>query len=331
MDYLKLFERAAKMLWQRKILWLFGFLSLFGGCGSNNLGTNFSSNYSNSSSGSLSRSSTDFVGRLVTDYLPLLIVGAILLFLLGIALFILGYIARAGLIDMTAGYESGSAPTVGEGFGKGSHYWLKLLGIDLVLFAPVTIALLIVIGVIVAVIVVSAPGAASVFGTSGSEGSGALAGSVFGGICGLLVLIGILVIVMIPVMIFLGVLQVLAHRACVVGGEGVFSSIGSGYRLIRTRFGDVALVWLLRAVIGIPIGVVMLLPGLLFIGIPLAVMLFNVIVGAILMIPGGLAMLFLLGVVEAFTSIVWTLAYREIAAPTPAAASEGAPAPAPAT
>lgn len=326
LDYMNIYERALKMTWQRKILWLFGFLSLFGGCGANNVGTNFNYNFSGGGGGGSSSSpfSNPHVLEQLRTYLPIIILGAIFLFLIGIVLFVVGYIARAGLIKMASEFDSGGNPGAGAGFGAGAHYWLRLLGIDLTIFLPVFFVVLILIGLAVLVIVLLAPGMFSGFGSSAPDRSAAA----FGGVCLIFVLIGFLILLLIPVIIFLGVLQTLAHRACVLDDRPVFDSIRSGYRLIRTRFGDVALVWLIRLAIGIGVSLAMLLVVLLVIGIPIALMFVNVFVGVLLLIPGGFVILFLSGVVEAFTSAAWTLAYKDMTAPAvlPAAAAPAVPA-----
>lgn len=308
LDFMKIYERAVRMIWQRKILWLFGFLSLFGGCGSNNIGTNFNSNFSSTSDGGggLGGLRAD---QFVRDYLVLLIVIALFLILLGIVLMVLGYIARAGLIHLASEYGEGAAPTAGEGFSAGSHYWLKLLAIDLVLYAPIVLAIVLFVLVIALIVWMAVPGASA--GIASGE-TGAVFGALGGAVCLVLAVFGVMILVLIPVMILLGVLQILAHRACVLGGEGIFDSIRWGYRTIRTRFGDVALMWLIRVAIGIAISIVMMLVGLLVVGIPIAIMFLNVIVGAIFLLPGVLVLLFLSGIVEAFTSAAWTLAYKDM-------------------
>lgn len=328
LDYLKIFERAARMIWERKILWLFGFLSLFGGCGANNFSSNFSSySFSGSSGGETGALRADQLQRLMTDYLPIVIIVATFLILVGIVLMVIGYVARAGLIYMASGYDAGGAPGAGEGFSRGGHYWLKLLGIDIVLFLPVAVGIFIFAVIAAIIIAVTVPGFASA--ARGSALSGAVSG---GAVCLIFILIGVMILLLIPALIFLGVLQILAHRACVLDDDGVMDSIRTGYRLIKTRFGDVALMWLLRLVIGIAISIVLAIVLLLVIGVPIALMLVNVIIGMIALIPGVLIAMFLSGVIEAFTSAAWTIAYREMTAGEAAVpAATPPPAPAPAT
>lgn len=327
LDYLSIFERAWKITWRHKILWLFGLLSLSGSC---NSGSGYNSSYS-SSSGSGSSSSSRALQQaqeFFANYWPVLLVVLFVLIIVGIIVLVIGYIARGGLIHMASEFDSGSDPKAGEGFRKGSHYWLKLLGIDFTLFAPLVLLTLLVVGIIVLVAVLASPGILSSV-TGGSSDAAAAAGSTVGAICCIFGVVGLLIVLMIPVVIYLGVLQVFAQRECVLDDKRVFDSIRASHRLIRTRFGDVALVWLIRLVIGMVIGIAMLLVGLVVIGIPAALILVNAIVGIVSMIPGVFVMILLAAVLEAFSSTAWTMAYRDLKATEPAA--QPAPSTAPAT
>lgn len=328
LDYLNIFERAWKITWRHKILWLFGFLSLFGSCSSN---SNYNPGSSGSSSGGTGGGSAERFAEQAQEFLahywPLVLIIGLFLLLVSIALLVVGYIARGGLIHMAAQFDSGAAPKAGEGFRRGMHYWLRLLGIDFVLFAPLVVLILVLVGIGVLVAVLASPGLLAGLG-GGSDAAATAAGGVAGGICCIFALVGLFIVVLIPVVIFLGVLQVLAHRACVLDDERVLDAVRKGYRLIRTRFGDVALVWLIRLVIGIVIGIATLLAALILFGLPIALIFVNVFLGIALMIPGVVVMALVTAVIEAFSSAAWTIAYRDLTAPAP---EQPATIPAPAT
>ncbi len=312
LDYLKLLERSARMVWKHKILWLFGFLSALGGGGwSSYTGRPGSSGQDTAGAERIIEQGREAIAA----YLPLIVLAVGVLLLIGLVLFVLGYIARGGLIGLASSYAADRPANVGDGFQIGWRFWLRLLGIDLVLFLPLLFGLAIVVGAVVAVTVI----------LSGGD-SPAQAGAGIAFLCLLFAGIAVLVIVLIPLIIFLSLLQLLAHRSAVLSCTGVLDSIRDAYAMLRRHFWDVVLVWLMRLVIGIGISFVTFLLGVMLLGIPIAVMLVSVIAGVILLLPGLLVLLFVTGVVTAFTSVLWTLAYEDIKLlPQPSAAAPPPP------
>jgi hypothetical protein len=137
------------------------------------------------------------------------------------------------------------------------------------------------------------------------------------------------------------ILQII-WRECVIADLGVFDSIRTGWRLLKSNFKDVFVMWLILVgvqiaffILSIPVilllvGIGILIAGVLgvlvFLGgqvvseaagaIP-AIILGLVIFIAVLSIP----LLFLNGLKETYLSTAWTLVYREITM-TPRVAAE---------
>jgi len=300
-DYIKLLERSAKMIWEHKILWLFGFLTALGGCGGYNSSFQFTGGGDSDRAG---ERIVEQVESVVEQYLPLIIIGALILLFFAIIFLVIAYVARGGLIAMADAIDSARPVSLPHGVVAGGRYALRLFFIDLVLFGPFVLVLSVLVAAVV-LLVVAATGSSS----QPLQAAGAVVA------CLGFAVVAVLLVVLIPVGIFLSVLRLLAHRHAVLSQAPVFDSIRLGYSLIRRRFADVAIVWLMRLVVGIIITFVLFVVGLLVLGIPTALLFFNVILGAVLLAPGLLLMVFLSGIVEAFTSVLWTLAFRELTAP----------------
>jgi hypothetical protein len=118
----------------------------------------------------------------------------------------------------------------------------------------------------------------------------------------------------------LSVLWRLAVRACVLEGYGVRQSIARAWAMLREHLGSLALVWLILLGVGVGVTIVIGLPLALVAMLLGTVALLTVLVSPLL--PLALALIGGLltwlvgaafrGVVETFTSAVWTLAYREL-------------------
>jgi hypothetical protein len=119
----------------------------------------------------------------------------------------------------------------------------------------------------------------------------------------------------------LRVLETLSIRALVLEDRGVWGSIRRGWNIFTSNLGDVVVVWLIFFLIGIGVFVIVGLPlaAIAFAAIlPLALMAVSspifivplVLVGILLGLVGAA----IRGVVEAYSSSVWTLAYRQFVA-----------------
>jgi hypothetical protein len=117
-----------------------------------------------------------------------------------------------------------------------------------------------------------------------------------------------------------GVLRRLAVRACVLEGHGVRESIAASWSGLRRHPGPLMVVWLVLAVLGAGVTVVLVVAlGLMAMALIVVVSLVAIVLPqsfTVLALIAGLSV-WLVGagvnsVVEGFTSIVWTLAYRDL-------------------
>ncbi len=85
-----------------------------------------------------------------------------------------------------------------------------------------------------------------------------------GGIAAFIGIIGIAMLVLVPLGIVLGVLQMLAVRYAMLEDRSWSASISAGWELLKARFKDVALMWLLLVAVSIGYGIALVIPILLF-------------------------------------------------------------------
>ena len=112
----------------------------------------------------------------------------------------------------------------------------------------------------------------------------------------------------------------MAVRACVLEGHGVRGSINAAWRGLRRHPGPLMVVWLVLAVLGIGVMVVLIVAlGLMAVALIVVVSLAAFASPQLFAVLALLAWLlvWLVGaavssVIEAFTSAVWTLAYRDL-------------------
>lgn len=296
-DYLDCIKRALTATWRHKGLWLFGFFVALGGGG----GGNWSSNTRGFSSGS-----SEMRGRLAdidwASLLPIIIAVLVMGFVVWLVLFVMRLISQGALVSMARDIERGASPGVADGFKAGSGFWLRILGVELVLAIPLVLVVMLIAGV--AVLLAFGAGA---FGTLAQRGGEtAAATGVLGTVCGVLALIGVALVVLIPLVVVVSVLMDLSRRYVVLFDQGVFAAVGSGWRTFRGRFKDVALMWLLMLVVGLIVGLATAFAGLALVGPGIALMIFNPLAGIILLLPGLLVLFFLSGVIAAFQSVAWT-------------------------
>jgi hypothetical protein len=141
----------------------------------------------------------------------------------------------------------------------------------------------------------------------------------------LVVAVGTILLLPLLVVVFvvLDIVAQFALRALVVGGEGVFASIGSGYRLFRHNVGRSLLLLLIQVGIALGVGGVMFtvlaIAGLLL-SIPVTVLSSSgqnaaavsvgVVLGLILSVP----FIVLTSAIGVFHQAYWTLAYLRLTA-----------------
>ncbi|MGI6210026.1 MAG: DUF7544 domain-containing protein, partial [Anaerolineae bacterium] len=242
MDHFGVVRRAWEITWRYRMLWVFGLLlaacsgGAGGGGGGGNTGYRFNA-------GDLGRpfgrqfmlpDLAPVVGTILTAIAVAIVLG--LLFAL-IAV-VIRYLSETTLIRAVDDYEeTGIRRTLGEGIRMGwSWRAARLFLIDLLISIPVGIAFLILILVALSPLLLW---------VTGSETAGLIGTVATIGLVVLLVMLGLLVAAAISL------LRPFFYRAAVLEDLGVFEAISRGFRIVRERFKDAAVMWLI--VLGIQI------------------------------------------------------------------------------
>jgi len=228
MDYGYVLSRAWKIIWEHKVLWIFGILVGLGNSGG--------------SGGSAANGNVTWTTDQVPPWLEnfafnfsdtqgiLLLCGAILFGLLLVALIIfLATIGKIGIIRGVSEVELGAQVSrlrFGELFRLSTPYFWRVFGMYF----------LVVLAFIVAIIVLAVPLVLSIVG-------------IFCLIC------------LVPLAAFLifAVLE-LAANAIVIENLGAIEGLKRSWMLVRTKFGPVFVMWLILFVIGLLGGFILALP-----------------------------------------------------------------------
>jgi hypothetical protein len=311
MDLGYVLRRAWEITCQHKALWLFGFLVSLG-----TVGARVGIGSGGSRGGRIGREYPPEVQRAVSGFLssPYFIVAVVALVLLavaiGVGLTVLGALGRAALVDQVQAAEDRGGVSLRAGWQAGGrHLWAVFL-IRLLLGLPAA-------GVTLTGVL---PAMAMLFWVAGQERPEVVIPGVFALPVALLTCVFPAICLAVMLSVPLSVLWRLAVRACVLEGYGVRQSIARAWAMLREHLGSVALVWLIllgvevgvTIVIGLPLALVAMLLGtvaLLMVLVSPLLPLALVLIGGLLTWQVGAAFS---GVVETFTSAVWTLAYREL-------------------
>ena len=351
-DPIKILQRAWHILWNYRTLWVLGLiLALAAGSsvnGSGNNGMQFqedSQSYEGPSFGSVQEAIDYFRGelnKLFTEGIPeanitgealsafLWTVGVFVLFmvLISIAVAVAYYVSASAVIRMVDEYENtGTKMTVREGFRIGwSRAAWRLFLINLIMNLP---AILFFVALLI--------GAASFF-ISAINGNANLSPASLVGIFSLIFLGGFIVLIW---SIFFGLLRPFFWRVAVLENAGVRESLRQGFGLVRENWKSAGLMWLVMIGLGIAWVVVSIIAFIITLPILVVTIIVAAFVSAIpVLLLFGIFSLFLTGPLpwiaaglfvlplfftiafspwlligswkEVYTSIVWTLAYREI-------------------
>lgn len=313
MNYLDLLKRAFHITWRYRALWLFGFLlALCGGGGGGGGGNvNFPSGGGD----------FDDFGNLPdlpafdTNLIITIIIAAVCLILvLTVVGVVVQYVTRTALIGMVRQIQDTEVVTVRDGWHLGwsrSAWRLFLLG--LLIGIPLTILSILLILFALSPLLLLIPQEST------------------------LTIIGILltVLTVLPVILILFLLwvvitpfQELAGRRTVLENRGVIDSLKDAFELIKRRFKDVAIIWLLMIGIGFGWGIltlILILPlsiaGALFAGGISAGLAYLVSrsgwAALVAGVPPALLVIilissFLTGLYLTYRSAVWTLTYLDL-------------------
>jgi hypothetical protein len=250
----------------------------------------------------------------------LAVIAAIAL-VVGILGILVRYTSLGALIGLVDGVEKAQTISFKAGFKRGWGRLLRLFAIDLLL------ALAALAGVLVVLL-------AGAIGGFVAAGPLLLAGAHNGVLTALgivwAVLLGLVVaLVFIAAMVALGglvtVVREYAYRACILELNRVGPSIRAGLALVRSRFRESLITWLMLVGINLALGIVAIPLSLLGVGgvllPPMAMMGLTesapaaVATAIPLLLLVAAVSVFLGGLYLVFQSSVWTLAYREITAP----------------
>jgi hypothetical protein len=353
-DIGKILKRSWHILWNYKILWVFGFLlAMTGGgnaSGSSGSGYNFGGNTGNNGNnnynpnfqpGPVLRELTDWFNQNISPLFEypaqhvatfIWIGVALLLFILvvGVITSIIRYVSENAVIRMVDEYEqSGTKMRFKQGWRLGwNRRAFRMWVIDLVVSLPVIvfIAFLTGLGILFYISVTNSNSAMAVGGTVAAIG------------CTFLFILALII-----VMVFLGLLRQFFVRAAALEDARIGESFRGGWAMFKRNWKSAALMWLVMLGIGIGYGIVgliiffllipaylvLLLPAALVAAIPAAIALgitsifasgpLAWIVAALVAIPFFFFVIFaplslVGGWYMLYTNNVWTLTYREMKA-----------------
>jgi hypothetical protein len=315
MGYGHLIRRSFDIVARRPYLWLLGFLAgaatsfNLSGNGPNSARHNISDNYTGPSWSALQtfwNANWEWIVGI-----------AAVLVVVGIVLFILGCIATGGIIRAAIEHDADRDYRLGTAWRAGYGTAWRIAGLRIL-----TALLAIVPGLLIGSLAVAA-----VVGVMTSAG---MAAASFG-------LAAVLTFVIsIVFWLALSVASQLAQRLVVLEDGHVAESLSTGFRMIRWHFKDVALGWLVLIALSIGVGIATAVLAVVA-AIPGVALGFGgwAVGGATgVIVAGSFAAVFFVGVVlaatgaySAYSSVYWTLLFRNVRAlPTPAPRGVIAPA-----
>ena len=351
-NIVKILKRSWHILWNYRVLWIFGLLLAATGAGGNgggNSGSGYQFNRNNGNNGTDPTSQFGPLWHQVPDWFnqniaPLFnhperyvatfiwIGVAVLLFILIVSVIasILRYVSENSVIRMVDEYEkTGTKVGFKQGWKLGwNRRAFRMWVIDLVIGLPILlfIGLLLGLGLLVYFSISNGGNALAVGGTIAAIG------------CAFLFIFAFIIL-----MVFLSLLRQFFVRAAALEEARIGDSFRRGWAMFKNNWKSAALMWLVMLGIGIGYGIVgiilffllipayivLILPAALVAAIPGAIALgitsifaagpLAWIVAALVALPFFLTVAFapltlISGWYLVYTSSVWTLTYREIKA-----------------
>jgi hypothetical protein len=338
MNHVEILKKSWKILWNYRALWLFGFIVALTSPRGNN-GGNGGRGSGNNSSGSFLDWPKDMkfefyqLGNRFTEWWnpeiqhTVIIIGIVILIiglLLG-AIFAVGrYVSQTAMILMVDRYEeTGEKVSWRKGFFLGwSRAAWRLFLVNLVIYLPLVLVIITMIGIAFLPLLL---GVASVPILTWT------------GVVSTIGLIFLVIFVIFLVVVALSLVMEMIYRVVVLQNSGVIEGIRLGLKLVRSNLKDVFVMWLL--LVGIQVGFsIFLLPVVLVLGA----------IGLLLGGGSGMGIFFLIqavtnttagwigggifglslfivimviplaflgGLLETYSSTVWTLVYHSVVAP----------------
>jgi hypothetical protein len=318
-NHIDLLKRAFNITWRYRPLWLFGFLlALCGGAGSG--GGNF--NFPGGGGGGDFDDFDNLPDSLGLDLnlVIALAVGAVcLIILLALLSAVVQSVTRTALIGMVDQIVAGETVRLGDGWRSGwSRGAWRLFLISVVIGLPLAIITLLLILLALSPLLLLL--------------TGETAPTVLGIILTVFAILFI-ILILIALNLVIGPFQELAWRRVVLDTHGIFATLGQTFGLIKQRFKDVAIVWLLMFGVGIGwvfIALIIILPIslilALFLGGPPAALVYFIsnsgLGAAVAGIPMAVLAIVLVssfgnGLYLVFQSAVWTLTYLGLLSVSP--------------
>jgi hypothetical protein len=295
MDIGEVLSRAWRIIWDHKVLWIFGILA---SCTSASSGSgNFQYQFE---SGEVPPGMQQFFYQFqnVPNWtVTLIVIGVILVVLALVVLAIfLGTVGRIGLFRGTHQAEGGAAAlTFGELFRSSTPYFWRVFGLNLL----VGVAIFVIFGVLITLGVL---------------------GSVFTLGVGLICLIP-LICLMIPVAWFVTIVVEQASIAIVLEDVGIMDGLQRGWDVVRENLGVIIVMAL---ILGLGVSLI----GGLIIGLPMILIVWPALVGLLAesraLAGGGLLIaglcfvlylpvfLVLNGILRGYIETAWTLTYMRL-------------------
>ncbi len=320
-DFGQLLNRAWKITWNNKILWIFGVLAALGsGGGGGGGGGN-----SNFRTGPVQPSQLPgewgrFLERLQQNGSTLIAISIAVIcvfILIGLVIWLLSLIGRGGLIGGARLADANGRVAFGEAWSEGTRHLVRLVLLQIPL---------ILLGLIV-LLVVLVPVGLFVFSLVGSRAAGEFSQGQLGSLFAMLGCIFIVVCPLALVGILLRILIHFAQFAVVLEDQSPMAAYRRAWEVIKANIAPILILGIILIVAGFIIGLVISLP-LLFVvvpmgagfvasmalgqGAPIAAGIIFALVCCVVWVP---VMLVLRGVFETWATSTWTLAYQQFIGP----------------
>jgi hypothetical protein len=310
MRYGEIIQKAWKITWRYKFLWI---LAIFAGVtGPGGGGGGGGGSMPSMPSGSDSSSSNPFghgafPGSGDAQFIiGLLIAIGLIWLILALVWVVISISARAGLIWAVDQVESGTVPRLGPAWRVGfSRFW-RMLGMGILVGIPMLVVVLIlIVGVVVPIVLAASKGEQFIGGAVAS-------------VCGVLLISVPLLLVL---GFILGIVVPVAERAIVLEDARVMDSLRRGWWAFRRRFKDSALMWLINLGLSWAASIVLIIPivivSIVFLG-PAIIAAVSGSWGTALGVGGVWLLvilavsLFFAAVWGTFTSALWTIFFRRL-------------------
>jgi hypothetical protein len=339
-DIGKILKRSWHILWNYKVLWIFGFLlALTIGNSGGNSGSSYQFSQSDTNNYNPNNYQTgpywnEFNSWMQKNVEPILVhperyistfiwIGVIFLTIIlifGAINALIRYPTETAVFRMVDGYEQTGAKV---GFRQGwklgwSRRAFRIWLVDLVLNIPAFVFTLLLLGT----------GVIFFYNMIAGYEQAALV-SLFGGLFCIIIPLALIIVVL---MVFLSVLRQFIARKVALEDMTFGEAFRSGWTMFKHNLGGAALMWLVMLGIGIGVGIAMVIamiagvivaaiPGLAAFGIAsiFGGKILAIIIGFLVAMPFfaivlGSPALFLSGWIHIYSSSVWTLTYREMKA-----------------